>query len=197
MTPEKILWPLFSKPIFKTHVDVSNVNLESVKWAKNYQNWVSQSQQVLDEPEFSELADKVYQGVAEYFYGIMQATPEIELYITESWFNKTEKGQIHHRHWHPNSLFSAVVYLQSEGDSGRIKFITSQYDTIEYNINDSNLYNSRSWSVTPEVGSMLVFPSNVEHMVEEYLGDIPRISLSFNTFIRGNINVDPLTRLSL
>lgn len=68
---------------------------------------------------------------------------------------------------------------------------------IEYNILDSNLYNSRSWSVTPEKGSMLIFPSNVEHMVEEYLGDTPRVSLAFNTFIRGNVNSDPLTRLTL
>lgn len=197
MTHEKMLWPLFSKPIFKTYIDLGNVNLENVKWARNYQNWISTSQQVLDDPEFSELADKVYQGVAEYFYNIMQAEPSIELYVTESWFNKTENGQSHHRHWHPNSLLSAVVYLESEGDSGRIKFITSQYDTLEYNIVGPNLYNSRSWSVTPERGTMIVFPSNVEHMVEEYFGNTPRISLSFNTFIRGNINVDPLTRLSI
>ena len=197
MTPEKMLWPLFSKPIFKTYVDISNVDLSNIKWAKNYQNWISSSQQILEEPEFKDFGDRVYQGVAEYFYGIMQASTNVELYITESWFNKTEKGQSHHRHWHPNSLLSAVVYLESEGDSGCIKFITSQYDTLEYNMIESNLYNSRSWSVLPEKGSMLVFPSNVEHMVEEYLGDTPRISLAFNTFIRGNINVDPLTRLSL
>jgi uncharacterized protein (TIGR02466 family) len=194
---DKMLWPLFSKPVFKTYVDVSDVDLSNIKWAQNYQNWISSSQQVLDEPEFKELGNKVYQGVAEYFYGIMQASPNVELYITESWFNKTVKGQTHHRHWHPNSLLSAVVFLESEGESGRIKFITSQYDMIEYNILDSNLYNSRSWSVIPEKGSMLIFPSNVEHMVEEYLSDTPRVSLAFNTFIRGNVNSDPLTRLTL
>ena len=44
---------------------------------------------------------------------------------------------------------------------------------------------------------MILFPSNVEHMVQEYLGDTPRITLSFNSFVRGNVNTDPLTRLSL
>jgi hypothetical protein len=64
-------------------------------------------------------------------------------------------------------------------------------------MNDSNLYNSKMWSVVPEVGSMLLFPSNVEHMVEPYLGDTPRITMAFNTFVRGEINPDPLTRLSV
>lgn len=195
--PEKMLWPLFSKPVFKTHLDVSGVDLSNIKWARNYQNWISTSQEVLNDPAYGKLLEGISAGISEYFYGIMSARTDVELFVTESWFNKTEKGQTHHRHWHPNSLLSGVVYLQSEGDTGRIKFITSQYDTIEYNINEANLYNSRSWTVTPEAGSMVIFPSNVEHMVEEYHGDTPRISLAFNTFVRGNINTDPLTKLIL
>lgn len=195
--PEKMLWPLFSKPVFKTPIDTSGVDISNIKWAKNYQNWISTSQEVLNDSAYDKLLQGISAGISEYFYGIMGARQDVELFITESWFNKTEKGQTHHRHWHPNSLLSGVVYLQSEGDTGRIKFITSQYDTIEYSIVDANLYNSRSWSVTPEAGSMVIFPSNVEHLVEEYQGDTPRISLAFNTFVRGNINTDPLTKLIL
>lgn len=194
---EKMLWPLFSKPIFKTHVDVSTTDLSKIVWAKNYQNWISTSQRVLDDPSLTPVANQISENLAEYFYGIMGASPSVEMYVTESWFNKTEKGQSHHRHWHPNSILSGVVYFYNEENSGNIKFITSQYDTIEYNTIESNLYNSRSWSVNPEPGTMLIFPSNVEHLVEEYVGDIPRISLSFNTFVRGDINIDPLTRLKI
>lgn len=194
---EKMLWPLFSKPVFKTHIDVSSVNLDNIKWARNYQNWISESQNVLDDPALTDLANQISENIAEYFYGIMSASQNVKMYVTESWFNKTESGQSHHRHWHPNSILSGVVYLDSDGDSGKIKFITSQYDTIEYNMIDSNLYNSRSWSVLPEPGTMLLFPSNVEHLVEEYLGNRPRLSLSFNTFVGGDINVDPLTRLKI
>ncbi len=194
---DKILWPLFAKPIFKRPVDVSDVDLSSVKWAKNYNNWISESQNVLGQPEFAVLAERVYDGICEYFYGVMQAKNNIEIYITESWFNKTEKGQSHHRHWHPNSLYSGIVYIDSEGETGRTRFITSQFDTVEYGVAESNLYNSRSWNIDAQVGSMLIFPSGVEHLVEEYNGTRPRITLSFNTFVRGDINTDPLTRLSL
>lgn len=193
----KELWPLFSKPIFRTPIDLSNLDLSKVKWARNYNNWISENQDVLDQPDFQNLREQVYGGLSEYFYGIMNASNRVEIYITESWFNKTEKGQSHHRHWHPNSLVSGIVYIASEGTSGSTRFITSQFDTIEYNISESNIYNSRSWGIVPEVNTMMLFPSNVEHLVEEYLGDSPRITLSFNTFVKGNINVDPLTRLSL
>ena len=194
---EKTLWPLFSKPIFKTYVDLESLDLSQVKWAQNYNNWISDNQHIIQQPEFEKISEQVYHNVCEYFYGVMRASNDVEIYITESWLNKTEKGQVHHRHWHPNSILSGIVYLQGDPTSGRTSFITSQFDTLEYTIEESNLYNSRSWSVDPEVGSMLVFPSNVEHLVEEYLGEEPRITMSFNTFIRGDINKDPLLQLSI
>ncbi len=194
---DKIIFPLFSKPVFKRPLDLPAVDLSSIKWAKNYNNWISDDQDVLAKPEFKDLAECVYNGICEYFYGVMQAKSDVEIYITESWFNKTEKGQTHHRHWHPNSLYSGVVYIKSSGTSGGTRFITSQYDTIEYGINDSNIYNSRSWTVDPQEGSMIIFPSNLEHMVSEYEGDSPRITLAFNTFVRGYINKDPLIKLAL
>ena len=194
---DKTLWPLFSKPVFKAPVDVSGLDFSQVKWAKNYNNWISESQRIIEQPEYAKLAESVFQNVCEYFYGIMQVKSNVEIYITESWLNKTEKGQSHHRHWHPNSVLSGIVYLDSQGESGRTKFITSNYDLFEFSMNDSNLYNSKMWSVVPEAGSMLLFPSNVEHMVEPYLGDTPRITMAFNTFVRGEINSDALTRLSV
>lgn len=194
---EKALWPLFSKPVFKAPVDVSGLDLSNIKWAKNYNNWISESQRIIEQPGFENLAQGAYNNICEYFYGIMQVKEDVEIYITESWLNKTEKGQSHHRHWHPNSVLSAVVYIDGEGETGRTKFITSQYDMLEYGMRESNLYNSKSWSVAPETGTMVVFPSNVEHLVDPYDGDKPRITLAINTFVRGPINSDPLVRLTL
>lgn len=197
MNVEKTVWPLFSQPIFRTGVNLPDLDLNKIEWLPNYNNWISKEQNVLEQPEYEKLAQTVYDGVCEYFYGLMRANPRVEIAITESWFNKTEKGQTHHRHYHPNSIFSAVVYLQSEGESGQTKFITSEYQMLEYDIDESNLYNSKSWSITPKVGEMLIFPSSVEHMVTEYTGNTPRISLAFNTFLKGQINTMPLTRLHL
>lgn len=197
MNEEKIIWPLFSSPVFKSHIDVSDIDLSNIKWAKNYNNWISETQTVLNDPAYAVLADRAYGVLCEYFYGVMQARQEVHIGITESWFNKTEQGQSHHRHWHPNSVYSGIVYLGGDTQSGYTKFISSVYDTIEYNISEANLYNSRSWSIEPKIGDVVIFPSRVEHLVDEYRGVEPRITLSFNSFLKGPINTDPLTRLSL
>jgi uncharacterized protein (TIGR02466 family) len=191
------LVPLFSKPIFKTQVRNFDVDLSSIKWAKNYQNWISESQDILTQEPFKTIAEEICNTVADYFYGVMSASPDTEIYITESWLNKTEKGQAHHRHWHPNSIISGVINLAGDPTSGHLKLITSQYETIEYEIITPNLYNSKSWSFDSTPGNFVLFPSNVEHLVEEYQGIEPRISLSFNTFVKGTINSLPLTRLKI
>lgn len=192
------LIPLFSKPIFRSIINVDNIDLSNIKWARNYQNWISESQDILSKDEFKDLALAVGSKVAEYFYGIMSVSMDTEIYITESWLNKTEKNQSHHRHWHPNSILSGVVNLSGSADAGGyLKLITSSYDTLEFEINQANLYNSKSWSFSPEKGSVIIFPSNVEHLVEPYTGDEPRITLSFNTFVKGKINGLPLTRLTV
>jgi len=192
------LIPLFSKPILRSTVKVDSLDLSEIKWAKNYQNWISESQNILSLDPFKELAVEIGSRVADYFYGVMNVTLDTEIYITESWLNKTENGQSHHRHWHPNSILSGVVNIAGEVDKGgQLKLITSSYDTLEFEINQANLYNSKSWSFPPEPGNIVIFPSNVEHLVESYEGDSPRITLSFNTFVRGKINNLPLTRLSI
>ena len=188
------LIPLFAKPMFKTTIDL-NLDMSNIEWLENYNNSISSSQQVLDTNEFAQIKQAIMEKVQSYFYGIINASPECEIYITESWVNKTEKGQSHHRHWHPNSILSGIVSLATDNQGGATVFITSSFDTLEYDIIESNLYNSKRWGINLAPGEMLIFPSSVEHLVEEYQGDSPRITLSFNTFLRGTINKHPLTKL--
>ena len=188
------LIPLFAKPMFKTTIDL-NLDMSNIEWLENYNNSISSSQQVLDTKEFAQIKQAIMEKVQSYFYGIINASPECEIYITESWVNKTEKGQSHHRHWHPNSILSGIVSLATDNRGGATVFITSSFDTLEYDIIESNLYNSKRWGINLAPGEMLIFPSSVEHLVEEYQGDSPRITLSFNTFLRGTINKHPLTKL--
>lgn len=191
------VYPLFSRPIFKTEIMTDMVVLEKIEWARNYTNEISKSTNVLDLPEHAALRGEVEKALGEYFYGVMGAQDYVKMRITESWFNRTVKGESHHRHWHPNSLYSSIVYLDGDPESGHTCFLTSNYDTIEYDIKDANLYNSRTWSYGGKKGDILIFPSNVEHYVTPYEGDKPRITLSFNTFVNGTVNNNKLTHLEL
>jgi uncharacterized protein (TIGR02466 family) len=191
------LIPLFSKPILTSKITGVDVDLSSVKWARNYQNWISESQNILSTEPFKNMLDEIGNKLADYFYGVMRVSADTEIYITESWLNKTEAGQSHHRHWHPNSILSGVVTLSGDANSGHLKLVTSQYDTLEFQVVDASIYNSKSWTFQSTAGNIIIFPSNVEHLVEPYHGSEPRITLSFNTFVKGKINGLPLTQLYL
>lgn len=182
--------------MFKTAIEIK-LDITPINWIENYTNFISDNQQVLNLPEFAELRTAIEEKLYTYFYGIVNASQDCEIYITESWFNKTEKGQSHHRHWHPNSVLSGIVALSTDPTSGATVFITSAFDTIEYDINEPNLYNSKRWGINLASGDMLIFPSSVEHLVEQYNGDTPRITLSFNTFVKGVVNRNPLTQLKI
>ena len=194
---ERDLIPLFSKPLYTGKLDVGNIDLSNINWIPNNFNWTSEDMNVLEREEFKNIKDQLMFFLMDYFHGFMRVDLQTKISITESWLNKTEKGQMHHRHWHPNSVLSGVLYLSTEGDTGKIRFVNSQYNAFEFDTVEPSLYNSSSWALTPEVGKVAVFPSSLEHMVDLYEGDTPRISLAFNTFVNGKINTKPLTKLEI
>jgi hypothetical protein len=91
-----------------------------------------------------------------------------------------------------------VVFLQNDIDQGgEITLITSKYEQLEFEVVEPNIFNSKSWSLPPLPGTALLFPSGVEHLVDPYRGKTPRISLSFNSFVRGDVNKLALTKLKI
>ena len=189
--------PVFAKAIGRTIINLEDLDFSKIEWVENQGNKTSKNTKVLDLPEFKNISDLIQTYVCEYFYNVLKASPDVKIIITESWLNRTDFGEFHHRHCHPNSILSGVLYLQIEGNSGQIQFINSQYDIIEYSTSDHNIFNGKEYEVTPQKGELLLFPSGVEHAVKKYTGTIPRISLSFNTFIKGIINNTRLSKLEL
>jgi hypothetical protein len=187
---------LFSKPIFrskiKTEVDISNV-----EWEDNTLNQISKSRNILVEESFKELSTEINSKIFEYFYNIMRVSPEVEIYVTTSWLNKTKKGEEHHRHTHPNSILSGVVNLfGSSNAGGNLYFLDGEYKSFRYDFLDYNMFNSPTWQFPFETKIITIFPSSTEHAVDLYYGEEPRITLSFNTFIKGKIHSDNLNMSS-
>lgn len=189
--------PLFSKPVFLYNIDNLKFDLTQVEWIENYGNFTSKSKDVIPTITTKDVEGKILECLYEYFYNIQGVKSTTQIYITESWLNKTEPGQYHHRHWHPNSIISGVICISNEGNSGALTFITSNYDTLEFETSHANVYNSKSWSYTPKTNDIILFPSSVEHLVEKNISEHSRITLSFNTFVSGKINSLPFTSLQL
>lgn len=163
----------------------------------NTGNTTSVDNYILNNKEMKKIKQFIEYSLKEYFKNIYQPKHDIKPYITQSWCNYTKEGQFHHRHSHPNSFISGVFYVQADKDKDKIHFFKEGYDRIKLPANNYNIFNSDSWWFSTGTNDLVIFPSNLVHMVERVIGK-ERISLSFNTFLKGYIGEDKeLTGLHL
>ena len=148
---------------------------------KNIGNTTSNDRYVLRHDTLASLMEFVQASVDEYVKAIYAPKEDVRLRITQSWLNYTKPGEFHHKHAHPNSFISGVLYFKAARERDKIYFYRDGYQQIKLTTDNWNLYNSESWWFEAATGEMLLFPSSLTHMVETVQGD-ERISLSFNTF---------------
>lgn len=164
----------------------------------NLGNTTSKDRKILEHKQFSELREFIQASIDQYFDEIQKPEFDVKLRITQSWLNYTEPGQYHHKHAHPNSVLSAVFYVDADPEVDRIYFYNDVYKQIKFKARDWNVFNSESWWVPVGTGELVVFPSGFTHSVEVKSGDNTRISLALNTFPMGYVgNDDELTGLHL
>jgi uncharacterized protein (TIGR02466 family) len=162
----------------------------------NTGNKITINHNVLEDDTFIELKNFFKNSLNDYVNNVISPSNNVEIYITESWINYTTNNQYHHQHNHPNSFLSGVFYFNClEKDS--ITFFKKDKGFFDIETNKYNLYNSNSWIIPVNKGELLLFPSSLEHLVEKNNTNDKRISLSFNTFIKGNINNNKSTKLCL
>jgi uncharacterized protein (TIGR02466 family) len=100
----------------------------------------------------------------------------------ESWFNFYNKGDYQEYHTHSYSVFSAVYYFLSSENSGKIIFENpTEPDMCSLkNVNEFDNLNSNTCYFKPPTKSLLIFRSNIRHMVEKNNSDEMRITGAFN-----------------
>jgi len=192
---ESIIHSIFPTPIYFSHLEreFTSSELKFVDEIKkngshlNYGNITSLNNYILNEKPFFNIKKELNLRIKEYFDKIICSSNGITPYITQSWLNYTDKDQYHHKHSHPNSLVSGVLYINSDEKFDKIKFFKSGYERIDLEVKEFNLFNSGNWFFTVKTGDIVLFPSSLTHMVETKEGDNTRISLAFNVFIKGKI----------
>ncbi len=164
---------------------------KNVALRKNVQNSSSTETYVLKQPLFNELGKWIEQRAKEYFHNIFQPSGTVDLYITQSWINHSQIGEEHHVHAHPNSIISGVFYIDADPAVDKITFLKTITKDIDIIPKDYNMFNSNTWYYSVGTNMLVIFPSTLKHTVEKVLPSNlrqTRISLSFNTFIKGHIN---------
>lgn len=164
----------------------------------NVGNTTSKDRYVLNEPVMSSIQQFIKFHISYYMENIVAPEYPLEVYLTQSWLNFTKPGQYHHKHEHPNSFISGVLYLNADPEKDKIHFYKNQYQQIQIPTTQFNQFNSESWWFAVGTGDMVLFPSSLAHMVEQTESKETRISLSFNTFLKGYIGDEKsLTSLHL
>jgi uncharacterized protein (TIGR02466 family) len=152
----------------------------------NMGNTTSNNRYVFKDEALANLSAFAESCVEQYFTEVYAPKHDVKLRITQSWLNYTKEGQFHHKHAHPNSLISGVLYLKADETKDKIYFFKDNYEQIKLTTEKFNLFNSTSWWIPVAAGDLVLFPSSLTHMVETVQGD-ERISLAFNTFPVGYV----------
>jgi uncharacterized protein (TIGR02466 family) len=130
--------------------------------------------------EFQDLAACVRQAVAAVLRFLKIGYDAFE--ISACWATVLATGAAHHIHHHPNNYLSAVYYLRTHRGADTINFHDprSQTGIIRPPVTALTAYNTDHVVVKVQKGTLLVFPSYLQHSVDANTSEEERISVSFN-----------------
>ena len=167
---------------------------EELKWIRSVESWRENKDSynrqstdtfILDHPELKKIRTFIETKLNTFVSQTLGS--EDKLAITQSWLNKNEKGESHHEHVHPNSMISGVWYPVIHDKLPPIQFRNRAQRDVELSTERYNTFNSATFMLPLNPGELILFPSNLTHSVQPNPFDEERISLSFNTWVKGNI----------
>jgi uncharacterized protein (TIGR02466 family) len=184
--PTPIMFDTLSRNL--TDDEISYFN--SLEIMDNNLNRRSENSYILDSLELLNLKKFIEDAVNFYFLEMHRPPAGTEIYITQSWLNISDIGEQHHIHNHPNSFISGTFYISADKEIDSIYFSKIDFSPIRIIPTSYNFYNSPAWFYPVGSGDLILFPSILHHyvgVVKESLKRKERLSLSFNTFLKGAV----------
>ena len=198
--------PICSQLIYEFRISdtLLNTTLKSVKkldYLKNHNNLRSHNGFLFKENEFLDLKNFCLEKISSVYQKYYDSG---KIQITQSWANKSDKGQWHHPHRHPNSLISMILYLTDSDACTWFSVKNIWYEPFSFlNIElpeppPSELKTFVIHKEKTTAGKLVIFPSVLYHSVDENNSIDTRYSISCNTFIEGDLgNVFDLTYVDI
>ena len=189
---------LFPVPFYTSEVelDLEDIRKRIEKLAR-YQEGLNDSdgyiypknEQLFGRKEFSDVKDEAKKHVDRFMREVLKYDYD-DSFFACSWFNINEPGSNHHRHYHPNSIISGVIFITNPANSGQLIFNSPHQRDIILEVKRGAISTSFSdgiFSPRQEVGCIALFPSWLEHAVTKNLSDESRLTIAFNVFVKGHI----------
>ena len=195
MTIESVdLQTLFATPLLRADIGFAITPeqieyIKNLKMIKNQQNLISEDLYIFNRPELKGIADGVQEALDVYAQNVLGI--DQRLVVTQSWalINQPNIGM--HAHSHSNSIVSgSLYYCELPEPVSRVIFDKyTAYQQIELIAGDgkANIYNTPRNVITPKQNEVILFPSDINHMVESNGSNELRRAIAFNSFVRGKI----------
>ena len=106
--------------------------------------------------------------------------------INNMWAIINTGGSGNLRHQHGNSTISGAYYVRAPVNSGDIVFYDPRPAPVysHPNVVNANLLNAQVNGISPKEGALVLFPSYLDHSVNENKSSEERIVISFNIRIQ-------------
>ena len=187
--------PLFSSPVCTDTYDLNDSEVESIKREKYQPNvaisdedyrldgHVSVNKNILENCPM--IKDVCLSHTRAYVRDELKISKEYNYKITSSWANLLLPNHSAPLHGHRDAMFTACLYLETPENCGDIVFeqpFTQGWTlgTKSPTVDDYNLFNSGSWSITPNKGMITMFPAHLMHRIEVNKSNQNRYSLAFD-----------------
>ena len=195
------IFSLFSKVVC---VKQTNINCENIlktinektsvsgiqnQITKKYLTLASTNKKVLDQSKYKNLKKEIMKEFYYYAHGVLNYKNN-KFKMTTSWFTKTNRNQESIHHNHNNCMFSGVLYLKINDNSGGINF--NNYENFRFQLlaTKYDMLNARDYTIKPQTGTILFFPSEMHHRILQNESNEERVSLAFNFLPVGHIGGD-------
>jgi uncharacterized protein (TIGR02466 family) len=197
--------PLFATPLYThklEHIELENAQNDILPvveklynenmWGQNEQ-WGSSTHQLSNNGNFQDciikaenminLKQSIMNHVGNYM-SHMKVRSDYKSAITSSWLTLTNKGLHAHIHDHGTCHISGVYWYKTNGNDGNIVF-RNALKALKCNPIGATFAHENEFS--PEEGRIVMWPSFLDHSVNENRSDNDRISLSFNVLLETGI----------
>lgn len=152
-----------------------------------------------ERPELASLMDFFRRAAAEYMEAL-KYSHALELRLQCCWATVLMRADRFEMHQHANSFLSGAFYLDIDETAKPLLFRDPrpQNRMFDIPVEEELRINRRYYAVGPNNGRLILFPSWLEHRVRPSMSDYPRISLSFNMTLHGDIgSTGELTRATI
>jgi len=197
---------IFKTPVWTTRIDADNKKIQDYAYSLKSQDddgilrsdFAKSGQYYSPVPtrHSSNKSPKYMNDLLDSFCDIIQKniTNGEEVYVDNWWFNVNHKGVLNTHHSHPGADYSLVYYVKTHEDCGDLVLKRSD-DKVLFNREFVHHYEMENPDcyLTPEDGSVVIFPAWLKHSVDRNTKDNDRISLAVNFVLKKRLN--PVNKL--